>query len=240
MENIIAIFVAIVLFIVFVKLAFFRGLVISIKRWAGYKLKFSTMCSILLIFFVVIAFGMGAKIHFFFPQVSVTSSEELLLALKSTLEAFADAVLYGIQTVLRILEGDTDAFVNSYPNRRCITWVLCSGIPVLTVSTVLSVLVNFIPWPLPWKKEYLIFTQVEENSILLAESMMYSENKKTIRKDRLAIFLRMEKNALSPEYELRLKRINAKIFPYTEADLLRIHGKLRCKNIRFFFLGELQ
>ena len=238
MENIIAIFVAIVLFIVFVKLAFFRGLVISIKRWAGYKLKFSTVCSILLIFFVVIAFAMGAKIHFFFPQVSVTSGEELLLALKSTLEAFADAVLYGIQTVLRILEGDTDAFVNAYPNRRCITWALCSGIPVLTVSTVLSVLVNFIPWPLPCKKEYLIFTQVEENSILLAESMMYSENKKTIRKDRLAIFLRMEKNALSPEYELRLKRINAKVFPYTEADLLRIHGKLRRKSIRFFFLSS--
>ena len=197
----------------------------AFRRWAGYKLNFTTICSLLLIFFVLLAFVMGAQIGWrkgggYWKEISV----------------WGEAILCGIHTVLGILDASVDELRNEYPNFTGVTWMLSVVIPLLTVSTMLSVIIDFMPLPLWPKGEYLIFSEVEEYSILLAESMMQNQTEgQNIR--RKVIFLRAEKEKMSPENADRLKRIKATLYPYTESDLLRIHWLIRRSYVRFFFLS---
>lgn len=223
------------------------GLLLSRKRfrnafyrWAEYKLSVPIILSLLLAFLVALAFVMGYRIQFVTPTWDISTGTGLWKSICLLIEQFEDASVYGVGTVFGILEGDVEELRNAYPNYRFVTWLLCVGIPALTVSTALAVLLNFFPHPLCSKEEYLVFSHVEENSILLAEDMMTDHKNKEgiLRKDRIVIFLRTKEDVLTPEYETRLKRIRAKVYPYTEADLLRIHWRIRRKKLRFFFLSS--
>ena len=196
---------------------------IRFSRWARYKLNFTTSSSLLLAAFVVLTFILGGQLGW------VNNPEE-----SGWCERFAKASIYGIQTVADILEGNAEEFRKGYPNHHIATWCLSFGIPLLTVSTALSFVVNFLPRPLLHRKEYLIFSQVEENGMLLAENMM-SEGWKWYG-PRKVIFLRTDEEKLSPEYADRIKGIHAKVYPYSEADFLRIHWPVRRRKLRFFFL----
>lgn len=222
------------------KFSAFIKIITPFRQWARYKLVFSTCCSILLIFCILVAFVMGAWLELVKTMHDMVSTGGIWTDLRCFLEAVEEASISGVHTVFGILDGEAESLRNGYPNWRLLTWALCFGIPVLTVSTVLSVLVDFFPRPLYKKEEYLIFSQAEENSIRLAESMMLiqEDGKSTVRKDRMVVFLRTEKESLSPERVTRLRRINAREFQYTEADFLRIHWKLQMRNIRFFFLSS--
>lgn len=220
--------------IVLLKSALFRTINRAFNRWARYKLNSPSVLSFLLAVLVFLAFVMGFRIQFKMPDWNTSTVENLRISVMSLLEQIEEASIYGVGTVFGILEGSAQELRNGYPNYRFVTWLLCIGIPILTVSTVLSVLLNFVPHPLPPREEYLIFSQVEENSILLAESMMRDQK----HKKRMAIFLRTSSDKLTPEYETRLKQIRAKVYPYTEADLLRIHWRMRRKKLRFFFLSS--
>lgn len=216
----------------------FRRFIVPVTRWFRYKLDFSTSCSILLIFFVVVAFFKGAAFSFDMPDPETVMDSGFWAGLAAIGKECAVAILDGVQKILGIMDGSTE-FLNPDQEDYILWWLLSLGIPVLVVSTALSVLIGFVPKPLPRRKEYLIFPQVEEKCILLAENMILAEvnGEKTVRKDRLAIFLRTKKEDLSPEFTTRLKRIGGKTLPYTEPDLLRIHWGLRRKKIRFFFLS---
>ena len=206
----------------------------SFNHWSRYKLNFPTILSFLLALLVFFAFVLGFRIQFEMPVWDASTVANLRASVRSLFAQIEDASIYGVGTVFGILEGSVQELRNGYPNYRFVTWLLCAGIPVLTVSTALSVLLNIFPRPLSPSDEYLVFSQVEENSILLAESMMCDQK----RGKRMAIFLRTKAGELSPEYETRLKQIRAKVYPYTEADLLRIHWRMRRRKLRFFFLSS--
>ena len=206
----------------------------SFHRWARYRLNPATILSVLLAGLVFFAFVLGFRIQFEMPTWNFSTVTNFLVSVRLWFEQVEDASIYGVGTVFGILEGSVQELRNGYPNHRFITWLLCVGIPVLTVSTALSVLINFFPRPLSTKEEYLVFSQVEESSILLAESMMRDQKSK----GRMAIFLRTNVEKLTPEYKERLKKIQAKMYSYTEVDLLRIHWRIRRKKLRFFFLSS--
>lgn len=207
---------------------FIRRRIMPISQWIKYKMNFSTCSSILLIVAVCLAFYLGFLASF---------ESDIHDGINNK---YATSILYGVQTVLGILDGDSEKLEKLPESLSLLGWLVSWVIPILTVSTAASMLIGFIPRPLPSKKEYLIFSQLEENSLLLAENMMQVKNKKnvSVRNDRMVIFLRIDdKDKLSPEFEKRMGKIDAKVFPYTEADLLRIHWRLKSKVLRFFFLS---
>lgn len=155
---------------------------------------------------------------------------------------FGDVVyysLYGIQTVQGILDGDSSNLNGMTGLLRWLGWLVSWLIPFLTVGTAVSMLFGFLPKPMARKEEYLIFPQLEENSLLLAEDLMRNDNdeKSGIREDRMVIFLRVDVEKLTQESKDRLQKIRARKYSYTEGDLLRIHWRLQRKKLRFFFLS---
>lgn len=226
----IAAIAVIVIYWIVKKTSWYKTLSKSARSWAGYTLNISKILSVVLTFLVIVAFGMGAGLTLASPEQPESTF----------LSRFYDATIDGVQTVIHIMEGETDALRAGYPKLGAITWALCFGIPVLTVMTALFVLIACFPHPMRSKEEYLIFSQVEENSILLAEDMMFEQinGKEILRANRKVIFLRVKEDELSPEFAARLKRIKARAHPYTEGDLLRIHWRMRRKKLRFFFLSS--
>lgn len=212
------------------------------RHWAKYRLNATATTMLLLVLSVLetIVFGFflywGAETE----DVGATllrawNSGRLLEILARTLRdgRLGEAVLYGIQTVFEVLEGNGSALRAGFPHHRIWTFSLCFCIPVLTVSTVILFVIDFLPKWLPPRKEYFIFAQADNRSIMLAENLTGQKP----RGNSCAIFLRTEKEHLSPESLAQLKKIGARVYPYSETDLMHIHWCLKHKIIRFFFLS---
>lgn len=235
--------VALIVFFIKKKCSLLRRFLISITRWAGYRLNFVTVSTLVLTICVVITISLGAFLHWSKSQPDaevITGGQGENFPDAETIDQGTpnrqpgDGFLYGIQMVFDLLEGDYEEMRSAFPGYPFLTWLLCFLIPGMTVSTVIMSLLKVFPKFFFPRQEYLIFAQAEENSILLAESMMYSGHNRTVRRDRKVIILRTEMDKLSPEYSDRIQKIKARIYPYTEADLLRIHRGLGKKNLRFF------
>lgn len=232
-------------------------LVRSVQQWSRYK-DIGMLWSIALIVLVLLTVCLGSYVSWDRDQ---TASSEPASVVAEQVEAPGQAaqkipekdetqgwfgkilvktgeIAYynrnGIQTVLRILDGDSSDLDQSTGGLRWLGWAASWLIPFLTVSAAVSMLFGFLPKRIKRKKEYLIFPQVEENSLLLAEDMMRSEDE---QKNRLVIFLRVDEDRLTPEHKDRLRKLQAKQYKYTEGDLLRIHWKLQRRKLRFFFLS---
>lgn len=212
------------------------------RHWAKYRLNATATTMLLLVLSVLetIVFGFflywGAETDDVGATLlRVWNSGRLLEILACTLRdgRLGEAVLSGIQTVFDVLEGNGSALRAGFPHHRIWTFSLCFCIPVLTVSTVILFVIDFLPKWLPPRKEYLIFAQADNRSITLAENL----TKQNPRRKSCAIFLRTEKDHLSPESLKQLEKIGARVYPYTETDLLHIHWRLKYKIIRFFFLS---
>lgn len=228
-------------------LVFFVGKKYSLARWTGYRLNFVTVSTLVLAICVVITISLGAFLYWSkaapdagkitggqsetFPDAEATGQE-------TPTRRRGDGFLYGIHMVFDLLGGDYEEMRSAFPKHPVLTWLLCFLIPGTTVSTVIMSLIKVFPKFFFPRQEYLVFSQADENSILLAESMMYGGNNGTVRTDRKVIFLRREADQLSPEHSDRIRKIKARTYPYTEADLLRIHRGLGKKRLRFFFLSS--
>ncbi len=232
---------------------------ISFRCWKNYGLKFAKVTTMLLAICILVTAVLGFLLNW--PGTAESDSNQVPTEQVSVesgagfLEKVGIAVLGGISTVFRVLEGEYEILYARFPGDKFWTWMLCVSIPTLMVATVILSILKGIPKPFVWKKEYLVFSQAEENSIRLAEDMMFIEKprkkgkageqgtekkivqKKKRNKDRIAIFLRTKADTLSPEEEALFKRMKARVYPYTEGDLLRIHWGLPKKKLRFFFLS---
>lgn len=227
----------------------------AIQRWGTYK-ETGTLWSIALIIMVMLAVCLGSYALYTegvqqsssVPQnvisdatePAVTNPEDVSFEVnqRNFFGMIMDVSLYGIQTVQGILDGDSSKLDKLPENLRWLGWLVSWLVPLLTVSTAVTLLIGFLPKPLERKKEYLIFPQLEENSLLLAEDMMHTKDAAAdIRKDRMVIFLRVDEEKITQEYRDRMQNIRARRYPYTEGDLLRIHWSLRRKKLRIFFLS---
>lgn len=224
-----------------------RKIVLPIQRWTDYWLNFVMGTTIILAICIILTVILGFILYWsetvpnigkvFWDQVRTgTIWETILRAFRSG--RLGDGILYGIRLVFDLLEGEYEELRAGYPSHPDLTWWLCFLVPVMTVITVIVALFKVFPKFFFPRKEFLIFAQAEENSILLAESMMYREKNRKVRKDRKVIFLRAKGDNLTPEFSERIKKIKARVYPYTEADLMRIHKGLRKKKLRFFFLSS--
>ena len=234
------------------KLRSAHGVIQMIQRWTKYKDP-GTLWTIALILAVVLTIYLGSYALFLTDiqesaplENSITEVTPSSVADEGTetsqshsfWNSAMDISLYGVQTVLGILDGDSSSLNILPDNLQWLGWLVSWLIPFLTVSTAVTLLLGFLPKLLEKKEEYLIFPQTEENSLLLAEDMMKQKDEpEKIRKDRMAIFLRVDEEKLTQECKDRMHRIRAKRYPYTEADLLRIHRRLRRAKLRFFFLS---
>lgn len=228
------------------KYAPFRKILMPLIRWSEYRLNIVMVTTIILATSIMITITLGFFLYWsktvpdvgtvFWNQVkNGTIFETICQALKSG--RFGEGVLFGIRIVFDLLEGEYEELYAGFPNSSSLIRCLSILIPTMTVGTVIIALLKAFPVFFLPRKEYLIFAQTEENSICLAESMMYKDHNRKVRKGRKAIFLRTERDSLSPEYASRIRKIKARMYPYTEADFLRIHWGLRRKRLRFFFLS---
>lgn len=243
----IAIFVVIVLAAAAKKYPKIRKIVLPFQRWTDYWLNFVMGTTFVLAICIILTVILGFFLYWsetvpnigkvLWDQVRTGAIwETILRAFRSG--RFGDGILYGIRLVFDLLEGEYEELRAGYPNHPYLTWWLCFLVPVMTVITVIVALLKAFPKFFFPRKEFLIFAQAEENSILLAESMMYREKNRKVRIDRKVIFLRTKGDNLSPEFSERIKKIKARVYPYTEADLMRIHKGLRKKKLRFFFISS--
>lgn len=185
-------------------------------RWAKYRLNAAAVSTLLLTAAVLAAWALGGIGYYRTKEPDM-----------------ANAYFYGIKTIFQIMEGDSEEFRAAFPNYPILVGVLCTSIPVLTVTTVISFLIGFIPWPIPDRTEYFIFSQIDERGILLAEDLFrLHENEIGL------IFLRASKDELKIDTANRLKKIHARVYPYVESELLEIHFGLKRKKLRFFFLSS--
>lgn len=250
-KSAIIVFFVLMLILVEKKYSPTRRFFVPIKRWVGYRLNWVTICTLILTICVLITIVMGIFLYrsevasaAISDEQNISPSNIDIVQQEAVNERLGDGILFGIQLVFDLLEGNYEKMRNGFPNHPFLTWLLCFLIPFMTVSTVVMSLLKAFPRFFLPRKEFLIFSQVEENSVHLAESMMIKlidneeqDSKRKVRWDRRAIFLRAEKSNLSPEYSDRLKKIKARVYPYTEADFLRIHWGLKRKKLRFFFLS---
>ena len=224
-----------------------KKLLTPLMRWSDYWLNVVMVTTIILVICITITIILGFFLYWsqtvsdvgsvFWEQVkNCTIHKTIIRALQNG--RLGDSILYGIRIVFDLLEGEYEELRDGFPNHPYLTRWLAILIPVMTVSTVIIALLKAFPRFFLPRKEYLIFSQVEENSIWLAESMMYEGENRNVRMDRRVIFLRTESERLSPEYSGKIRKIKARTYPYTEADFLRIHWGLRKKRLRFFFLSS--
>lgn len=217
--KIIARAVAVLMIIVAHKqiISLLKKLVLPLKYWGKYRLNLTSVSTLLLAASVVATLLLGIIAYW-----------------RTKEENIWNAILYGINMVCQLLEGDSAMLRTAYPNHSLITFILATAVPLLTVTTVVAFLLNFFPVPLPRRSEYFIFSQVDERGVLLAESLY----RKHGPKNACVIFLRSSKDELQPEYINRLNAIHARIYPYIESELLEIHFRLKEKKLRFFFISS--
>lgn len=189
---------------------------ISIYRWAKYNLNYAVISTLFLTVLVLLTCLLGGIASF-----------------RSKPNDWPNAILSGIKTAISVLAGNDDTLYTVYPHHSAIIFILYVTIPVLTASTVIFFIVDFCPKPLPRKKEFFIFAQVNERSILLAEDISRNHCSESIG----IIFLRAKWDMLQAEDAVRLKKINARLYPYIESELLEIHCLMKWKKIRFFFIS---
>lgn len=193
-----------------------KRIFIPLFRWAKYYLNAVSVSTLLLTVFVLVTWFLGGIVHY-----------------RSQESNWEDAVFHGIQTVFCVMEGDSRGFRAAFPNHPIETFVLCAAVPVLTASTVILFLVNFFPKPFPRAKEFFIFSQVDERSIMLAEDLFQEHHDEKI----CIIFLRATWGELKVEAANRLKKIRARVYPYIESELMEIHFRMKNKMLRFFFIS---
>ncbi len=177
-------------------------------------------------------------------------------------------VLYGVNCLLSILQGEWDSFRENLPGLTYLTAFLCVMIPLLTATAVIANVIHFFPRFYQLRKETMVFSKVDERSLLLAESMKRREKQTRAKRDtqkthfsskkekqeeakkeseklrkllyikRRYIFLHTDRDSLKPEQLERLRKLKARVYPYSAADLLTIHQGLRKSRLRFFYLSE--
>jgi hypothetical protein len=214
----------------------------SIRSWASYRLSYPIIGTLLLVIYAIPIFLFGFFLSFGerVPDIgaALRSIHNKGIFWSVFFRAicsgtFFDGLCSGIETIVNLLEGESQALRNGFPNLHATTTFLSLAFPTLAISTLIASLLKFFPkYFRGAHKEYLIFSQAEERGILLAESMMEDKNK---RKNRKVIFLHTEVEKLSPEVHSRLKALGSRIYPYSEADLLRIHPRLQKRILRFLF-----
>lgn len=209
------------------------GSLTSIGYWAKYRLNLKAITTIFLIGSVICVAVMGLLLYckeFVSPTTQSHWGEILIAAWRDGY--FGEAVMYGIELVFDVLGGEGRSLRAGFPNHSYFTFSLCLLVPASTVAALVSFAMDFFPKPLPTKQEYLIFSQVNDRGIRLAESLC----KHGTRRQYCPIYLRAEKGNISADNLKRLDVLHARIYPYTEPDLLRIHFALKKKKLRFFFL----
>lgn len=139
-------------------------------------------------------------------------------------------VFNGIEVVFQVFDGDSDAFRAYAAFLPAIPELLSCAVPLLTVSTALSLLWNYLPHHVPiCRKVWYIFSEMDANSIRMATSLGTG--------DHLCIFLRSRRDKLDPELLKELQDIRYFLYPKDETRFLLWPWR-RKHILRFFFLSE--
>ncbi len=170
-------------------------------------------------------------------QSSVSATEEQQIG-------FLDHIAGGVSKILNILDGDFTGFVGPFTEHIWFPTFLCFILPILTISALILTILDFFPLWFKNREEYLIFSDTDDRSLLLAKDMMKkiseedNDSSWKLRRDRKVIFLHTDKSKLSAEEREKINQVRGRVYPYSEVDLLRIHRSLRKRTLRFFFLSK--
>ena len=146
---------------------------------------------------------------------------------------FLEALLHALRLVFQVLEGNSKEFL-ALSDFHPIAYLLAVAVPVLTAGTVFVFLTQHMPRPIPWAKEYCIFSQLDEHSILLAKDIQHRDPSDK----RVFLFLRTRYAQQDADTCLRLKDLRYRFYPHTEADLLTFRWSLRFKKLHLYFLSD--
>lgn len=211
----------------------------AISSWMNYRLDWKLLATLLFVIQVFFAFSLGfldvggQSLHNYIFQPFRWQAYVFLWEHLSS-RGFWDGMVQGVSAIFRILDGDVEVFGSACS----FTSMLLTAIPILGIGTLLMALLDHFPRPFLPRKEYLIFSQADDHSLILAKNMMIPLPDGKARKDRKVIFLHTEKDKLCTETLQQLTKLKARCYRYSAEDLLKIHRGLRRKKLRFFFLSQ--
>lgn len=136
----------------------------------------------------------------------------------------------GITVTFDVFECNSEDFLGYAEHFNWVHCILSCAVPLLTVSTALSLLWEHLPHHVPIGcRVWHIFSEPDGNSIRMA--------KKLSRDDQLCIFLRTRRSRLDEDVLTELQDINHFLYPKDELRFLRWKSR-RSRTLRFYFLSE--